>query len=266
MIRRRRIHWLLRLAAVAGALALLNCRPTPPAPAPTQVTSPGPEVPRFSVWRPFFFTSHGDHDISYPPASGFAIRVEADGPPYLITALHILSPESGLAAAVAPESLSESIRQLVVSEAFGASDSTHPLKPPLDLDPALADSDYWTKTDAVFIPLAGTLPKVRPFEIGDVPLRVGDTVWLSTAVYAGASPSQTTHRAEVTAVTEDGRIEYRFENPRLSFQAADGAPLIDDSGKLIGMHQRATMGEDNQPATGQGVTATRLLEALGKLL
>ena len=264
MIRRRRIHWLLRLVAVAGALALLNCRPTPPAPA--QVANPGPDIPLFSVWRPFFFTSQGDHDISFPPASGFAIRVEADGPPYLTTALHILSPESGLAAAVEPASLSESVRQLVVSEAFGASDSTHPLKSPLDLDPALADIDYWVDTDAVFIPLAGTLPKVRPFEISDAPPSVGDTIWLSTAVYAGAPPSQTTHRAELTAMTEDGRMEYRFENPRLSFQAADGAPLINDSGKLIGMHQRATISEGNQPATGQGVTATRLLEALGKLL
>lgn len=257
---------LARWLAIPAVLLFVDCRPASPPPTPVPSEDPAPEVPPFSVWRPFFFTPYGDHNTSHPPASAFAIRAGEERQAYLVTVLHVLSPESGLSQVPPFDELSESVRQLVVSEAFGKSDSTYPLDPPLNLDSRVADAEDWIATDAIFIPLGNRLKKSVPFEPCESLPSVGDLIWLSTAVYAGAPPSQTTHQAEVTEITATGRIRYRFDNPRLSFQAADGAPLIDASGRVVGMHVRAMPGDEGSPAVGEAVPIGEIQAALNKLL
>lgn len=223
-----------------------------------------PPVPKFSIWRPFFFTTAGDHDISVPPGTGFVIRPAESEQPYLVTALQLLGPDSGLTAEIAPGQIRETVSQVVVSEAFGASDSTVKVEIPLELDLAHGDTDSWKEIGLLLIPTGDGAKKFKPLPIASSPPALGDPVWLATAVYGGAPASQHTHRAKVTGVSEAGVVEYAFENAELSLQAAVGAPLLNAAGEVVGMHRSGRA--DGTGVIGQGTSVERLRETLEKLL
>lgn len=234
------------------------------------------ETKSFSVFRPFFFTTNGDHSIAEIIGTGFLIRVDDDMKigddvgVYLLTALHLLSPEAGLNAPVVPGTLDEVVTQVVVSESFGASDSTIPFGMPLNHPLAGADEEYWTKLDLVAVRPKELQKRFRPLSFATSPPVVGDKVWLSMATFGGASASQETHPGEIVAIQE-GTLVYRFENPELSLFAADGAPLLDSAGRVIGMHLRpapSTEGENSKPkmVVGTGVDAERLRTGLSLML
>lgn len=223
-----------------------------------------PPVPKFSIWRPFFFTNVGDHDISMPPGTSFVVHPAEAEQPYLVTALRLLGPSTGLTAEIAPGRIRESISEVVVSEAFGASDSTVKVDLPLELDLAKGDAEFWREAGFLVIPAGEGAKKFKPLPIANSTPAVGDPLWLATAVYGGAPASQYTHRANVTGVSETGGVDYAFENAELSLQAAVGAPLLNSAGEVVGVHLSGQA--DGTGVVGQGISADRLREALEKLL
>lgn len=265
--RREHAHLVATLIAAACLLFLFFAFPRRDQPNVVAEAVPqddSPPVPSFSIWRPFFFTSVGDHDISTPPGTAFVIRPSEAAQPYLVTALQLLGPSTGLTEAVTPGQVRDSVNQVVVSEAFGASDSTVQVDIPLELDLAQGDAAYWNEAGLLLIPAGGAAKKLKPLVIASSAPSLGDPVWLATAVYGGAPASQFTHRATVTGVSETGAVEYAFENVELSLQAATGAPLLNAAGEVVGMHvSRQT---DRAEVVGTGISATRLSEALARLL
>lgn len=265
--RREHAHLVVTLIA-AGCLLFLFVgwprRDQPNIVAEAVPRDDSPPVAPFSVWRPYFFTTVGDHDISVPPGTAFVIRPAESDQPYLVTALQLLSPDTGLAATVAPGQIRKSVSQVVVSEAFGASDSTVQVDIPLELDLAQGDAAYWKEAGVLLIPAGGAAKKLKPLVIASSVPSLGDPVWLATAVDGGAPASQFTHRATVTGVSETGAVEYAFENADLSLRAATGAPLLNAAGEVVGMHvSRQT---DRSEVIGTGISASRLSEALDRLL
>ncbi len=265
--RREHAHLVATLIAAACLAFLFFAWPRHEQPKVVVETAPlddSPPVPKFSIWRPFFFTNVGDHDISMPPGTSFVIRPVQSERLYLVTALQLLGPSTGLTAEIAPGQIRESISEVVVSEAFGASDSTVKVEIPLELDLAKGDAEFWKAAGLLVIPAGDNAKKLKPLPIASSAPTVGDPVWLATAVYGGAPASQYTHRANVTGVSETGGVDYAFENAELSLQAAVGAPLLNSAGEVVGVHLSGQA--DGTAVVGRGISADRLREALEKLL
>src|SRR6056297_1181486 len=84
----------------------------------------GPEVPGYSVWRPFFSTTLGDHTPSEIVGTAFAVSVGDDAPPRLVTSLRLIGPDTGLAKPDSPAAARASVTEVWLTDAFGATDAT----------------------------------------------------------------------------------------------------------------------------------------------
>ena len=278
------MRFLLGIAIILSGLAI-GCRRSeaPPLAMPAEADPTPFDVPDFAVWRPFFFTAAGDHSTSEIIGTAFAIRFAEQGEPVLLTAYHLLGPEAGLTMRIEPGTLREMVNQVVVSDAFGVSDSTQRVDQPIELAADGTAADDWIGLDMVVVPVGASAKRFHPLDVSDTLLEIGDSIWMSAAVFGGAPASQRAHRATVTSIdTESGAIEYRFENDRLSLRAADGAPLLDARGRVVGMHLRsddmpqnaaADNGDTDSAAIGDptivkaiGVSIERLREGVALLI
>ena len=211
----------------------------------------GPSIPRFSVWRPFLYTGDRNRSIGDITGTGFVVQAGDNGPLVHVTAVRLVDPEVASLDIATAESLRTIVSDVVVTDAFGATDNIFELgtviaAAELDLspDPALA-------TELMVVRGGGSARRYRPLPLAEDPPRVGQEIWLATAAFGGASPSQPVHRAEVTDVDGAGFVTYAFENERLSLEAAAGAPLLDADGQVIAVHLHDRSADGR--VLGQGV-------------
>lgn len=223
-----------------------------------------PAVKEFCVWRPFFFTSVGNHATDEIIGSTFAIKLKDGDQTYLLTALHLLGPETGLKQQIEPGEIRKLVDRVVISDAFGATDTVLDAGIPLELNTDVASAESWLELDALMLPAGPSGKRLEPLLFSATQLSVGDSVWLCTAVFGGAPASDKTHRAIVTAIGEDGEFAYEFANEKLSLEAADGAPLLGLDGAVVGMHLRPSV--DSDDAAGVGILTTVLEKAFENLL
>ena len=249
---------------VAGAVAVANfggggCgrfEPATPQAGGQRTPTPqiGPEVPSYSVWRPFFSTTLGDHTPSEIVGTAFAVSVGDDAPPQLVTSLRLIGPDTGLAKPESPAAARASVTEVWLTDAFGATDATLRAGKPIEIsmsqesvssgepDEGTASSAEQDPSDdlaaqELIVVTGGPAEKrLRPLPLADQPASIGDTVWMVAAVFAGAPASQTCHEATITSVGDDGELRYEFENERLSLHATAGAPLLNDDGEVVGVH------------------------------
>ncbi len=222
-----------------------------------------PELADFAVWRPFFFTSVGDHKIDEIVGTAFAVRIRDGDQPYLLTTSHLLGPETGLDHLIEPSKIREQVNHVVASEAFGATDSFIDLALPLDLPVDLETDNQGRATDVLLIPGGPGAKRLRPISLAEGAPEVGDSIWLGTAVFGGAPASQKVHQAEVFVI-RDGTVSYRFHNPLLDLKAAAGAPLLDRNGRIVGMHLKGSA--DNDEVSGSGIDVDSLRSQFAQFL
>jgi hypothetical protein len=193
--------------------------------------------------------------------TGFAVQLSEDSKPVFVTAQHLLGTASGLERDLLPGELSDSVESVFLSDAFGATDAVKQIGAPYQ--PCnQEDEQEVIEMDVVAFDLVGRF-KPELLELSDESVQPGQRLWMVTAVFAGASPSQKCHALKVIDV-EDGRIQYRFENDRLSLKATDGAPLLFDSGLVAGMHQGGTA-DETRGVAGHGITSEVLKHAIQTL-
>lgn len=247
-----------------------------------------PSVPDFAIWRPFFFTEFGNQAIDDIRGTAFVVKVGAESKVFLVTAFHLLGPKGGLIQQIEPGQVRKLVNDVVISETFGATDKNIatglPIDPPLDQ----FDKDYWIDADVLLIPTDGAKARYVSLEFANETPKVGETVWLVTAVFGGAPASDSAHEAAVVEVAEDGTMRYEFRNSELKLDGADGAPLVNLAGKVVGMHQFASDSEvlaaassqetDGEKETteaavgakaaveGRGVSAAKVREAIERML
>lgn len=245
-------------------LSTLGCEPAGPSPSArdarrgVQKPEGAPDVKEYTAWRPFFTTDYGVVSGSDMVGTGFAFRLSEESKPVFVTALHLLGTVNGLEKDLLPSELDESIESTFLSDVFGATDGVKQIGMPYQpCDPE--NENVAIQTDVVAFDLVGRF-KPEFLEFSDETVQPGQRLWMVTAVFAGASPSQKCHALKVVDV-EDGRIRYRFENDRLSLKATDGAPLLFDSGLVAGMHQGGTM-DETQGVSGHGITSDVLRRAV----
>ena len=241
----------------------------------------GPKVPEYSIWRPFFATTLGNHTPSEIVGTAFAVAADDDAPPRLVTSLRLIGPETGLAKADSPAAARAAITELWLTDTFGATDNTLRAGEPVELampheptssgeSPEGADSSAEEEKSVelvareLIVATGGPAEKrLRPLRLADRPALKGDTVWMVTAVFGGASPSQRCHRATITSVGDEGYLEYEFENERLSLHAATGAPLLNDDGLVVGVHLHDSSKDGT--IAGRGLVAAPVKEAMERL-
>ncbi|WP_182866374.1 hypothetical protein [Stieleria mannarensis] len=231
----------------------------------------GPAVSDFTIWRPF--VEHGEVNIDPDliRSTAFAVRFAADDLPVVMIPLH---PALQLTEPVVDYKTAQSARsgitKMMVAEAFGAETEMRRLAEVVESEePSTRVGDSLTHDLMVVSP--GTASRrLRPLQLAADPVRVGDVIWMATAVYRGAPASQVGHSARVTHVDDDGRMAYAFLNERLSLFATDGAPLLDDAGHVVGIHLGPTVDEDTlgeplgDAVVGFGVTASEVLATWGR--
>lgn len=223
-------------------LAWVGCdgyAPKPPSAYRPTVVDPelpdAPKVEEFSVWRPFFKSETGNQTTKEVTGTAFVVDREEASTPVIVTAFHLAAEASGLGTDVGASEVIKATNSIFVSDAFGATDSITRIGEPLSTNNAEADNQLWKSTDILVLEKGKKL-RAKPFEIEPTSVSVGDRIWMTTAVYAGASASRKCHPAKVTEVDENGALVYQFENERLSMEATSGAPLLSDAGKVAGIH------------------------------
>ncbi len=261
-------------AGVLLALGLVGCSSESDSDASTEqlANSPtvvdsyrGPEVRDFTIWRPYVAVNEFQIDPDEVLSTAFAVRLASGDDPVMILPLHpALQQPDPIVNRDAAQVARSGVTKIMVSEAFGASDAMRQLRQIIEFDEAgESDVDRWTR-DLVAVSAGSLARGLRPLQFATATPRVGDTVWMATAVYAGASPSRVAHEATVIRIDGDGRMQYRFANSRLSLQATAGAPLLDAEGHVVGVHL-GEPGEDgsagdgsNDGVFGFGVSAAEL--------
>lgn len=221
----------------------------------------GPPVPDFSVWR-FYVAAEGSAiDPDDVRTSGFTLQFDGDDQPTLLMPLHPLTEDnSPVLSLIEGLVIRGNIDQTMITEVFGAGDGSLQMVGNVE-DLAVLDADVRDSlaNNFALISPGPSSRRVRPLKLSSTAPKAGDTVWLAVAVYAGATPSRSAHEAEVTEVNEMGRMLYRFKNARLSLQAADGAPLLNPAGEVVGIHFVRQGDESDQHVKGSGVTTNELL-------
>ncbi|PNY36545.1 hypothetical protein [Rhodopirellula sp. MGV] len=245
------------LVCLGGLLASAGCSPSvEPEAASSRAPVPevvGPPVKSRSVWRSYYALGDADIQPDKVNSTGFACEFPSDekGVTYFVSALHIAEDRTEpITEAAEAARIYQAIGSVGATEAYGASDGMNFLgilaDPPAEgmaEEPSLLYDVVLVQRGKVGLkamPLAQTMPVE------------GDKLYLATAVYGGAPASQTAHEAEVLSVSSDGKLEYRFVNERLSLQATDGAPLLDESGAVVGMHLHGDKSETG--VTGEGIS------------
>ncbi|WP_233214889.1 hypothetical protein [Rhodopirellula bahusiensis] len=190
--------------------------------------------------------------------TGFAFQLSEESTPVFVTTLHMLGTVNGLEKDILPNELQSSVESTFLSDVFGATDGVKQIGSPYEPCDE-EDEQKIVEMDVVAFDLVGRF-KPELLELSEQTVQVGQRLWMVTAVFAGASPSQKCHALKVTDV-EEGKIRYRFESDRLSLKATDGAPLLFDSGLVAGMHQGGSA-DEKDGVSGHGITSDVLRQAI----
>ena len=218
----------------------------------------GPAVADFAVWRPYIQVGGLVIDPDQGVATAFALSVAKPKSPLLVTLLHpALQVDSPVTDPKLAKASREDVRRIMITEAFGAGDEMRAVGP-LFVPGSDAADEPGTKAntmsplsnDLLFIDPAKFKRRLKPLSIAQETPEPGDTVWMATAVYGGASPSTVAHQAVLTQCSPDGQWEY-------------GAPLLNSAGEVVGIH--LTSGGENDGVNGVGISAKLLRQQLESL-
>ena len=220
-----------------------------------------PTVPKLSVLRPYFQTSIGNIDAGSAAGTAFAVKIDDDSVPIVLTALSILGTGSGFSRNAEPAELNSILKSITLGDAFGAFDGVIQAKEFIQIPDSAFDGQASVAGDVVAIRLdQQAASRLGAFRLSKTLTKSGDKAWLSIAAIVGAMPSQKQHAATITGEDDRGNITYALENAKLSFEGALGAPLLNDEGEVVAIHLGGSLKDGN--LTGYGNPAARFLPSL----
>jgi|694.fasta_scaffold119576_3 hypothetical protein len=223
-----------------------------------------PLIPERSVVRPYVKTSNGEIPVGESVATAFAVTIEENQKPIVLSALSVLDTGKFFTGRPAQNSFNLGLESITLSDAFGSMDGVVSAFAFIDIpESGFADDSNAKAGDVLAIQLGNKNP-FKSFRLSDSLPTVGEKIWLSAAVFEGAPPSQRQHEAVLTQVEVNGNIQYRFENKKLSFQGTLGAPILNAEGKVIAIHLGAIDPAD--PLLAKGNPAARFLPYLTSAL
>ncbi|MCC9599425.1 serine protease [Stieleria sp. JC731] len=251
-----------KLAAVLSLTSLIatsGCyqKPGPPnasqrAAEAAQVVD-GPDVKANAVWRSYYGLGEKAIEPDKVVSSGFACSFPSGekNTTYFVTVLHVAEDrEQPITEPGDAKRIRQSVRTIGVTEAYGAGDGMKTIGMMAESPGESFSSESSVLFDVALVE-PGTV-RMKPFKLASSFPDAGSKIYLATAAYGGAPPSQETHEAKILSVDADGAVLYQFSNERLSLQATPGAPLLNAEGEVIGMHIQAS--DAVESVGGQGVS------------
>lgn len=212
-----------------------------------------PPPPSELILRPTFETTIGVAEAG----TAFVVRVEQVERPILLSALHLLSPDGGLPAAVPPTRLAEYVKAVTLRDAWDDSErgaAGEPIVIPgaaLEGERGAGDvlAFYADEVRAASRPLATRAPGA------------GARVWLAAKLVG--EDQESLHRAVVVESTSSWLV-FRFDRPDIPLRATSGAPILnaDDEVVAINLASYSEDGELYGGANPVGRFRGPLLEAL----
>jgi hypothetical protein len=190
-----------------------------------RIPKPPTKLPETFVLRPEFETATG----KTRGGTAFAVRLQGDARRVVLTARHLVENTTGGAPA--------DVKKVFFRDAFGVESSVPmgsaasfldlPSAPHGKTSEAGDVAALWAGDDSYFATVS--LATENPVK--------GDSIWLVCPILnaKGDKAKQRFHRAVVEGVAE-GDLVYWFDNAQLDLTATNGAPLVNESGEVVGIN------------------------------
>ena len=214
-------------AVPAGTPLGLPAPPPPPPPPPGTVA---PTYPTASIGTPTFETSAGNH------SSGTAsLLIYQDGDPgYIVTVRHLLGPLGGYATQFAAKDVPKAVLTMQIAD-YNGTTTDYAVTGLLVHTGRLRAEAGSPIDDLAIFQLHVPSPHAQQVKLSDQLPAVGDPVWL-IARLRNLPPDKIAHRAQITTNTK--WLEMVFDDSDLVTAGADGAPVLNESGQVIGIFAR----------------------------
>ncbi|MDQ8036180.1 MAG: serine protease [Pedobacter sp.] len=208
-----------------------------------------------SICRPEFHTSGGNYRagtafvLDYPTRNAKAL---------LVTAQHLFGPDGGMPQDIPWQSMPNQVSGADCST-LARNSRKISSGSALALRDAQSFSRHGNNRDIAALPLKDTQPFAM--KLAKSSPKPGDTVYL-VAQLLGDSRSGLMHKGTVTG-NKAGLLEFAYEGGGISLQATSGAPVINESGEVVGIHvgARGSLGQ----MTGLAVNLNQISSVLSTL-
>jgi hypothetical protein len=192
-----------------------------------------PVYPRSFAGGPEFQTKEGKQ------SAGTASVVTA-GPGltqgYVVSARHLLGPMGGFKEQIPAVSVPAFVRAIKI-ESFSSGSRTYQvsglLVPATDADPFKNRKPI---DDLAIYRVKGDIPAGQAGELAAELPKVGDMVWVLAHVQGGVPEGQILHSAKVVFSKDGDWLTAQFDNDHIITSGASGAPVLDATGKVVGVY------------------------------
>jgi len=204
------------------------------------------------LFSPTFVTKSGE----FAAGTAFVINDarSATGTLLLVTAHHLLGTAGGLDHEVPGDEVPSFVIKVALQDFSGA--AAGEAKPALRIAGAGPGPQVGAARDLAAFAAPSSLAS-RAFKLAAKQPSVGDVIWLFASL--ADARGRLLHRATVIESTDD-RLEYRFGD-RISLSGASGAPILNQSGEIVGLHVMSRVEGKHRVGTGNTAVSIRSLVA-----
>jgi len=238
-----RLGCFIVLAVASGLLMVSPVRAEPP------------KVPQNVLVKPTFLLANG----SWSGGTGFLLRRPGRAETLLVTCHHLFGPATGREKQMTAADIARDVcgavglsmqdrKTIVVANTY------------LAVADARAIDDAGTERDlALFIVQSGGEKPgaTAALELADGKPRLGDTVYVFARLRSEAEPKLF---AATVGEVADKWLAYAFKDKTIELAGTSGAPVLDESGHVVGMNLSG--GEQNGQLVGIANPATAMREAI----
>jgi hypothetical protein len=196
---------------------------------------------------------------SYEAGTAFIIGSQH---PVLMSAQHLFGPEGGLKAAIPWQDMPKRASSVSCKQIRSAAQwSTGPAIAVEGAHPMSPDDQSGSVNDVAVFSFAGKNPTASPLSLAAKAPTVGTKVWL-VAQIEGAGQGATLLHAATVIGAQNGAMLFSYDDPKIDLDATSGAPLVDATGKVVGLN----LGGGFDPESKAVVGVADDLEVISKAL
>ncbi len=181
-------------------------------------------LPKNAIGGPTFFASKGSH------SAGTASLIKQSDKNFIITSHHLFGPEGGLPKKMTHADIQDFVKKISIKSLSGGQGSTYPVLKTIPVPELQATSIE--KQDLAVFEVEGDAS--MGMELSESMPAIGESLWLLARVRGGAPEGQIHHLCKVDRIDE--KIVAIFENDKIITSGASGAPVVNASGKIVGVY------------------------------
>lgn len=207
-----------------------------------------PALPKLGLFKPTFLTLNG----SWSAGTAFIIKSPSQDEKLMLVPDHLFGPDAGLDNQMSPDQIAE---QVCGVAGLSMQDKSTIVTAGASLKLADAHPSDRTGTDkdlAVFPVTAKS--NVDGFVLAEAPPEKGAAVWMYARLRGQTEPRLF---LAVVVRSSDTQLVYRFTGGRFDAAGTSGAPVLDSSGKVVGMNVAGNESSSNQYGFANPATSIR---------